>query len=696
MIDFLLERLLVASLEGAVFAGAVLLLTRLVRALAPGWKAALWWAVCAKFLLALAGGPAIPIAVLPPPPVPERSASPSSPATRLSTVPDPSTTAGASGIAAGTNARDAVRNRPRSRESRRSTRAGASPVLARVRPLRAAAWALALAWIAGALVEAAGLVRTLRRATRLRWMPEAAAPPAVQDAFRRTCDELGLRNRPMLRIVAGVDAPQVMGILRPVLLMPAERVATLDPDELRMVLRHELAHVRRGDLPLAWVPALARAAFFFHPAVRLAVREYALAREAACDAWAVGRDGDPATYGRVLLSFAVRRRGSVAGAIGASASFQDLQRRLVMLEGMPDLSRFAKFSVLAIAVAGFIPVRVVAKSPSAVTGPVTLGAAAPVWFDGLPPTLQGAEETPKGTAEVRMEPHAEETAEVEPPVTTPAPLLLARLDREPDAEAPVVIARVDGDAPEAPGSSTRSGKSRPAHAPRPPPPPPIPGNAGKAPVVPGIVVPEIVVPEIVVPDVVIPEIVVPEIVIPESVVSPFAPSAPLPPVSRLGRPLEDDDVRGGDGDSDENVAGDGGEDEDRQERAERLREIAEEEREVAAEMRRLAHEHARLARERAEMMREHAEEARQQARDAVRERIREERRIRKAPHVRERIRDRDDRGEDAAEDAAEVEALREQLEELRKELERERESRERQDDQQGAKQGRRSPDGVTI
>jgi len=75
-----------------------------------------------------------------------------------------------------------------------------------------------------------------------------------------------------------------------------------------MALAHEMAHVARGDLWLGLVPSLARRVFFFHPAAWIAEREYAIAREAACDDAVLGHRGaDAFAYGRLLLRLATPR-----------------------------------------------------------------------------------------------------------------------------------------------------------------------------------------------------------------------------------------------------------------------------------------------------------------------------------------------------------------------------------------------------
>src|SRR2546423_422496 len=144
---------------------------------------------------------------------------------------------------------------------------------------------------------------------------------------------LGLRRSPPLREAAGAPGPLVLGLLRPTILLPPSLAARLSPEELRLALAHELAHLARGDLWLSLVPTLAQSLFFFHPLVGLACREWATAREAACDAAALALTGAPApAYGRLLLKLASAGRGAgVASALGASLRADTLHRRIALL-----------------------------------------------------------------------------------------------------------------------------------------------------------------------------------------------------------------------------------------------------------------------------------------------------------------------------------------------------------------------------
>lgn len=92
-----------------------------------------------------------------------------------------------------------------------------------------------------------------------------------------------LRVTPALALTERVIVPQVVGLWRPVILLPAAALAGLRADELEMILAHELAHVRRHDLWANLVQRLAEAVLFFNPAVWYLSRRISTYREYCCD-----------------------------------------------------------------------------------------------------------------------------------------------------------------------------------------------------------------------------------------------------------------------------------------------------------------------------------------------------------------------------------------------------------------------------
>ncbi|MCC4608673.1 M56 family metallopeptidase [Xanthomonas campestris pv. zinniae] len=224
-------------------------------------------------------------------------------------------------------------------------------------------------WAAGVLVLAAGTARAYLRSRALVRAAQPCTDRALVQALQMASEAHGLSHPPALRLSSQIDSPQLIGPWRPVLLLPAARLPHMADDDLDMALTHELIHLRRRDLWWGLLPALAQHLFFFHPLVHLAAREYAIAREAACDAAVVaGHRHCRHEYGRLLLQLGVaaRPRGGVASA---SPSFLSLKRRLSMLQDTRAFPRLAAAMILAaVAVCGVLPLRLVAM-PVPVTSP---------------------------------------------------------------------------------------------------------------------------------------------------------------------------------------------------------------------------------------------------------------------------------------------------------------------------------------
>jgi beta-lactamase regulating signal transducer with metallopeptidase domain len=119
------------------------------------------------------------------------------------------------------------------------------------------------------------------------------------------CTLAGLRNPLPVVVFAGVEQPAVIGLLRTELLLPAHAL-DLSDEELKMVLLHELAHVRRWDLAVNWGLVVLRALHWWNPIYWLAATRYQSLREQACDAFVLRTvaDGQSRDYGELLLNLA--------------------------------------------------------------------------------------------------------------------------------------------------------------------------------------------------------------------------------------------------------------------------------------------------------------------------------------------------------------------------------------------------------
>jgi len=318
----LLSKLVWTSIQGALLTVAVWAVCRLFPRLPASVRCGLWWLVCLQLLVGLAWSEPVRLPWLPAPTVTVLPVAAAAPQPALDTAP--------------------------------------------VSPEKPFPWSLVLAgfWLAGL---SAHLILDARRLRSARDLVRRAAPvevPWVRETFAELLRQAGLRRRPELRVSAEVTTPQVLGPLRPCVLIP--ELGRLTRAELAMALCHEVVHLRRGDLWLGWVPALAQRLFFFNPLAGWAAREYALAREAACDAEVLRRLGEePQAYGRLLLRLGVTPyRASLAGA---SPSFHNLKRRLQMLQQASEnpRRRVGGWWLAALVVlAGVVPYRVVQGTPA--------------------------------------------------------------------------------------------------------------------------------------------------------------------------------------------------------------------------------------------------------------------------------------------------------------------------------------------
>ncbi len=190
------------------------------------------------------------------------------------------------------------------------------------------------------------------------------------------------------RMSAHVDAPVVTGFLTPVVILPIDRFPALTDRQQQMALCHELTHIKRADLRLGCLPALAERMFFFHPLAHLAAREYALWREAACDAAVLKTlDVSPAEYGQFLIGLGVAGRRTGLVAAGTSWSFANLKRRLVMLRHpstTSTTSQVAAAGAFAVAIAAMVPVQLTARPAPTVHPPITTTRAPAVLVPSEP------------------------------------------------------------------------------------------------------------------------------------------------------------------------------------------------------------------------------------------------------------------------------------------------------------------------
>jgi hypothetical protein len=171
---------------------------------------------------------------------------------------------------------------------------------------------------------------------RLRALRRAARPPADAEwlpLLRLLGERLRIRRRVTLLRSADGLMPATWGLWKPVILLPAQ-AEVWPPERRRLVLLHELAHVKRWDCLTQMMARLACAVHWFNPLAWLAARQMCLERERACDDLVLEDGCKASEYAAHLLEIARSfRRVPQVAAIAMARSTRLRGRIAAIVDG---------------------------------------------------------------------------------------------------------------------------------------------------------------------------------------------------------------------------------------------------------------------------------------------------------------------------------------------------------------------------
>ncbi|NIO29794.1 MAG: tetratricopeptide repeat protein [Candidatus Latescibacteria bacterium] len=192
------------------------------------------------------------------------------------------------------------------------------------------AWGI-LAWIAGGvfylswcLISHAGVRFIVRK-----------AHPAKNEwnlLLGNLAEEINLRRKVRLLESEHVKAAITAGILNPVIVLPSDTKEWTE-NRRRLVLSHELAHVKRWDTLIETFALFVTVVYWFNPLVWLAVKQLRIERERDCDNAVLGTGAKPSDYAELLMNIAADLGGSVRPAWQLSTISQNsnLKDRLMSI-----------------------------------------------------------------------------------------------------------------------------------------------------------------------------------------------------------------------------------------------------------------------------------------------------------------------------------------------------------------------------
>jgi TonB family protein len=164
-------------------------------------------------------------------------------------------------------------------------------------------WWFIAGWLCGVAVV---LARTSIGHVRVQLSLRRSEPIGDAGWLRLLADtsfQIGLRRRVDLRRSNDTSVPLSYGLVRPVILLPGTS-EEWSVDRRRVVLLHELIHVKRLDWLSCLVSQLAGAAYWFHPLAWMAIARFRQEQERSCDDAVVTAGTGQAAYAEHLVALA--------------------------------------------------------------------------------------------------------------------------------------------------------------------------------------------------------------------------------------------------------------------------------------------------------------------------------------------------------------------------------------------------------
>ena len=259
-----------------------------------------------------------------------------------------------------------------------------------------AGWAVYI-FIAWASIAGVGLARiavALWQVRRLRSEAAALELKTLSSELSACVDEFRRSRAVALLVSKRLEVPTAIGFFKPAIVLPEWLLKETPAEELKYIILHEFAHLRRRDDWTNLAQQIVKALLFFVPSVWWIERKLALDREMACDDAVLAHSGTPRGYAECLAHVAERSflRRQLALAQAAVTRLQQLTVRVAKIldPNRPQPARMWKPAVPAVVVVAGLCVFSVSQAPQLIgfadDGPVVRSSASGVAAGSLAPS----------------------------------------------------------------------------------------------------------------------------------------------------------------------------------------------------------------------------------------------------------------------------------------------------------------------
>ncbi|MCE7951563.1 MAG: M56 family peptidase [Xanthomonadales bacterium PRO7] len=206
-------------------------------------------------------------------------------------------------------------------------------------------WLVAV-WFGGMLVMASRSLWQWRNLQRL--VRDAGSAGAVWESrMAHLRERFGITRPVRLLASARVLTPMLVGWIKPAILLPASLLSGFPPQQVELIIAHELGHIRRWDYLVNLAQVVVETVLFYHPVVHWISRDVRNAREECCDDLVLQvASGKALAYARALAGLEELRHdpGFAGAALGAGGG--ELLARIRRIVGVNAIAQPAPRNVL--------------------------------------------------------------------------------------------------------------------------------------------------------------------------------------------------------------------------------------------------------------------------------------------------------------------------------------------------------------
>ena len=187
-------------------------------------------------------------------------------------------------------------------------------------------------WILVALAIVCYAIERHIRAMKAALAASSSAEAETAAMAQRLAQQFGLHRPPRIRVIRDISGPSVIGVFRPVILLPANFTEAYAEDEQRLALAHEIAHIVRGDLVSGAIASIVTALQWPNPLVHMAMRAFRVDQEAACDETVLSRRNAPSDKGAYISAIIKSINGPSANRAPGLTLNHPIKERLMYLK----------------------------------------------------------------------------------------------------------------------------------------------------------------------------------------------------------------------------------------------------------------------------------------------------------------------------------------------------------------------------